>query len=65
MIMLHLHSSVNFFDKANVIYENCCIKDIMKNIHNYVKYLKDNHVSVKEVTYNEKECLKIKLHNDT
>lgn len=37
----------------------------MKNIDNYAEYLKDNHVSAQVVTYDEKECLKIKFDTNT
>ncbi|GEM_PF-2932244 len=55
----------SFIKKANVINENCGIQDVLKNIENYAEYLEDIHVAAKVVTYDEKECLKIKFNSNT
>ena len=55
----------SFIKKANVINENCGIQDVLKNIDNYAEYLEDIHVAAQVVTYDEKECLKIKFDSNT
>jgi hypothetical protein len=49
----------NFIKKTVLDNGNYGIEDVIKNIDNYAKYFKANHVNAQIETYKEKECLKI------
>lgn len=70
LILLILFSAALLFTKNNVSKEagsiniNAGVQDAINNLDQYADYFKDNQWNAEIVTYDDKECLKIKFAPD-
>ncbi len=70
LFLLILFSAALLFTKNNVFKEagsiniNAGVQDAINNLDQYADYFKDNQWNAEIVTYDDKECLKIKFASD-